>query len=307
VDIPGGWLREAAFSADGGMLAVAGWDDRVSLLDVTDPRGPRALGGFDVPLPALTSMTFSPDGRSLALLEMDRIKVWNVANPARPAPLGEAGGFYVNKQRLASFHPDGHTVAVPARHSVVLFGVTGRPALTRVAELPSGSPMVYSVAFSPDGRTMASGQFDRKVILWDVSDLAKRKPSRIGILATNTSLVESVTFSPDGHSLVASAAAQTLTLWDVTDRNAPVRYPATSRYRPSVGGDLVIFSPDGHTVALTGNSSVSSPDIQLWDYSELNGVRADPVRHACAIADRGLTAEEWALFVPERQYRRSCG
>ncbi|GAA0802357.1 hypothetical protein Sya03_04900 [Spirilliplanes yamanashiensis] len=307
VDIGGGWLSKAAFSADGRMLAVIDQDNRVSLLDVTDRKGPRTLGSFDVPLRSLASMTFSPDGRSLALLEMDRLRVWNVADPTHPAQLGEAGGFYVNKHRRVSFHPDGRTVAVPARYSVVLFGVTGRPALTRLAELPSGSAMVYSVAISPDGRTMASGQADRKVVLWDVSDLANRRPSRIGILDTHGSVVESVNFSLGGHDLVVSTIKQTFTLWDVTDRNAPVRYPATSRYPQSVGGDLVTFSPDGHTVAHTGNSSVTSPAIQLWDYSELNDVRADPVRHACAIADRDLTAEEWALFVPERQYRRACG
>jgi hypothetical protein len=44
----------------------------------------------------------------------------------------------------------------------------------------------------------------------------------------------------------------------------------------------------------------------LWDHSPLNDLRADPVAHACAIAGRGLTAEEWARYIPELPYRRSC-
>ncbi len=46
--------------------------------------------------------------------------------------------------------------------------------------------------------------------------------------------------------------------------------------------------------------------VPLWDYSALTALRTDPAGHACAIAGRGLTAEEWARYVPELPYRGSC-
>jgi WD40 repeat protein len=61
---------------------------------------------------------------------------------------------------------------------------------------------VGSVAFSPDGRTLATGSGDYTVILWDLSDPAR--PHRVGdALTGHTATVDSVTFSPDGRTLGA--------------------------------------------------------------------------------------------------------
>jgi hypothetical protein len=65
-----------------------------------------------------------------------------------------------------------------------------------------------------------------------------------------------------------------------------------------------MFGRDGRTLAVGGTDPRAA--VTLWSYTQLNSLRADPARHACAITGRGLTAAEWARHVPEFPYRRTC-
>lgn len=73
---------------------------------------------------------------------------------------------------------------------------------------------MYGVAFSPDGRSLATGSWDETVRLWDLSN--RDHPRPLGApLTGHTGPVWGVAFSPDGHTLATSSSDRTVRLWDL--------------------------------------------------------------------------------------------
>ncbi len=104
---------------------------------------------------------------------------------------------------------------------------------------------VTSVAFSPDGKTLASGsgvlgpRFDTPIKLWDINTGKELKT-----LSGHTGWVSSVVFSPDGKTLASGSFDKTIKLWDVTSGQV---LRTLSRHTFPVFS--VVFSPDGKTLA----------------------------------------------------------
>jgi WD40 repeat protein len=146
------------------------------------------------------------------------------------------------------------------------------------------------VAFSPDGKTLASGSArSGTIILWDV---ATGQP--IGApLAGHTGGVLSVAFSSDGESLASGSTDQTIRLWDV-DTGQPRGEPLAV---PMASVKSVAFSPDGKTLA----SGSWDGTIILWDMSVESWKE-----HACRAAGRNLTLEEWQRYLGDKPYELTC-
>lgn len=67
------------------------------------------------------------------------------------------------------------------------------------------------MAFSPDGRVLASGSFDRTVRLWDLTD-----PHHPAVVLDHGGEVEGVAFAPDGRTLASASSDGTIRLWDTS-------------------------------------------------------------------------------------------
>ena len=118
---------------------------------------------------------------------------------------------------------------------------------------------VYSVAFSPDGKTLASGSGDNTIKLWDVPTGKEQ-----ATLKGHTGWVTSVAFSPDGKTLASGSWDKTIKLWDVATGKELATLQGHTSFVLSVA-----FSPDGKTLA----SASGDKTIKLWDVADGQGDR----------------------------------
>jgi WD40 repeat protein len=100
--------------------------------------------------------------------------------------------------------------------------------LPSVQQSPLTGPTngIFSVAFSPDRRTLVTGSDDNKARLWDLSDL--RHPSLLGTLTGHTDGIFSVAFGPDGHTLATASYDTTARLWETNAESVAARICGTA-------------------------------------------------------------------------------
>ena len=146
---------------------------------------------------------------------------------------------------------------------------SGEDKTVRLWRLEDGTPLrtltghalnVWTVAFDPDGRRLASGSFDHTVKVWDVET-----GTLVRTLSEHTQAVVSVAFSPDGVWLASGGDDSTVILHRAHP-NAPVRILTGSDHVYSVA-----FSPDGRWLASGGRERGALGT--LWKQATGNRVR----------------------------------
>ena len=132
--------------------------------------------------------------------------------------------------------------------------------------LKGHSGWVTAVAFSADGRRLASGSWDQTVKFWDVPT-----GQEASTIASKIKEVQALAFSRDGHWLAAENSSNTVTLWDATT-GQKVRTFSSNKPLGVVGSSWVYsiaFSPDGRWLA----SGVDDKTVRLWDVETGRAVR----------------------------------
>ncbi|HTN84103.1 MAG TPA: pentapeptide repeat-containing protein, partial [Sorangium sp.] len=149
--------------------------------------------------------------------------------------------------KTIAISPDGALLASGHGDGIVVWHMATGSALRVLRHHSLG---INSVAFSPDGNTIASGAQDHTVRLWDVST-----GNSMCALRGHTDAVTSTTFSPDGKTLASGSIDETVHLWDVTTftQLRVLRGHSRSIF-------TLAFSPDGDTLASGSDDNI----VRLW-------------------------------------------
>jgi WD40 repeat protein len=214
-----GLTTTAAYSVDGRRVASGGFDHTVRIWD--------ASTGAEIGKPLLghhgriTGMAFSPDGNRLVSASDDgELRLWDADNGEQITCRTTAGS-------ACPANPD------PSRDY----------------------PGVLSLAYSRDGKHLATGDTDDDVQLWDPQTL---QPIRR--LQGHADAVYSVAFDPSGPLLASGSRDATIRLWN-SDTGASVGEPLRGQSKTILS---VAFSPDGHRLAS------GSDDTSIWIWDEVD-------------------------------------
>jgi WD40 repeat protein len=206
---------------------------------------------WSIPDTGLSVVAFSPDGKTLAIaVESGRIRLWDVASRKdRLAPPGKDE----NITSLA-IAPDSKTVVTGSYEGTARVWelATGKPVREfRDEGGPWGGNVIFDVALSPDGKTLALSHVgEAGITLWDVAG-----GRRAGRISGPEYRVLSLAFSPDGKTMLAGGLDDTaIHLWDMGTRKE-----LRALKKDKDGGWCVAFSPDGRTVAASGRG------LWVWD------------------------------------------
>jgi RNA polymerase sigma factor (sigma-70 family) len=304
--------RRVAWSPDGKTLAVVTKVER-TLLGFQYDRNGSAIRLWDVETGAVRDslaesrdkglayqqVVFSADSKTIAAtvaeaIGRDVINLWDAKTLAAKQKLGGDSQLV-----CVALSVDGKLVAGgdPSKKAVRLWNArTGAPERT----LDTGEAQPWSLAFSPDSRSLAvggqKGDHSGEVSLWDV------KAGKAKYRLKQLTYVTAVAFSPDGKMLAGSSSGQLIQVWDV-QKGELIVFLTGSQH----GQRTIAFSPDSTLVAAGGHDG----KVRLWDArtgklnetlqghgDEVHSIAFSPDGKTLASASQDETLRLWPLSKP---------
>jgi WD40 repeat protein len=289
-----------AYNSTGRVLVVGDVQGRLTWLYTES--GKPAYGPVQVRMPAVSALAVSPDGRWLAAGADDgTVHVWE-GTTGRPERTVKVEG-RVEAVALASTvagDPSAGRLAVAHNQAVRLWrlGESGEP---RILESEKSSS-VFSLAFHPGGRMLASGWSDGAIHLW----LLDTKPTAT-LLERHHTPVRSLAFSADGGTLASGSDSGVIVRWSVAERGlippSPIGDEGPVQRSKEAHGEIIEPSLTGHKGAirslifLNGQTLVSASDQKDGDVLIWGGDRSVPL---ATLNTTGLGSPLGLIYARER-------
>jgi WD40 repeat protein len=307
-----GAVTAVAVAKNGVLAATASADLNVRVYTFADGK---LVTSFKAPA-AARGLTFSPNNQALAAACDDKtIQVWNVVYTAGQPPPENFGkvsqGYALAAPAVdLAFSPDGTLLYSAGGDKGVKTWRFASEAPTKNIAHPN---LVDSVAFSPDGKTLATGCHDGKMRLLDVAKGTPIREVNAHIGAMNVAApIYCVAWSADGKQVLTGSNDHSLKLWDATNGNMVREFKAyaekTFEKGHKDGVFCAAFSPDGKTIA----SGSSDRTIKLWNVAD-GAVLRDLVNPNLKPAAAPASAQAhpgWVYgvrFTPDGKYLVSAG
>jgi WD40 repeat protein len=188
----------------------------------------------------ITAVAVSPDGSLLAIARLRDVELIKPGDGSMVRTLADHHG----SVNAVNFSTDGSQLVVASGEP----GLFGEATLWNVADGPAVRKFrghrdtLYAARLSPDGKLLATGSYDQRILLWDT-----QSGSTVRTIAGHNGAVLDLDFSPDGKLLASASGDRTVKLWDVASgaRLDTLGQPLRDVYTAA-------FSPDGKFLAAGG-------------------------------------------------------